>query len=178
MLTKGNFTRDEWRHLLRLFNISIFSSASCPQTMWKRIQEGTGKEINMAKSRPTLNLVSKTVASSATAQSSSASNGPGMLKAPGQSLSLIACGRRLRALKCGNQMQRRTQARTDLLLQRQSRIWTFKQVRGDLRLKGQVSSTLTQCGQTFSRYLLLASHILRKSTRIYDRKLVANQETT
>ena len=82
-MTKGNFTRDEWNHLLRLFKISIYSSASCPQTMSKRIQEGTGEEIIMAKSRPTLNLVSKTVARSSTAQSPSASNGPGTFNAPG-----------------------------------------------------------------------------------------------
>ena len=44
----------------------------------------------MAKSRPTMNLVSKIVASSSTAQSSSASNCPGILRAPSQSLSLIA----------------------------------------------------------------------------------------
>ena len=76
MLTKGNFTRDEWNHLLRLFNISNFSSASYPQTMSKRIQAGIGEERIVAKSRPTLKLVSKTVASSSTAQSSSASNCP------------------------------------------------------------------------------------------------------
>ena len=29
ILTKGNFTRDEWNHLLSLFNISHFSSACC-----------------------------------------------------------------------------------------------------------------------------------------------------
>ena len=29
MLTKGNFTRDEWNHLLCLFNISHFSSTDC-----------------------------------------------------------------------------------------------------------------------------------------------------
>ena len=29
ILTKGNFTRDEWNHLLTLFNISHFSSTSC-----------------------------------------------------------------------------------------------------------------------------------------------------
>ena len=51
----------------------------------------------MAKSRPTLNLVLKTVASSSTAQSSSALNDPGILKAPSQSLSLIACAERLAA---------------------------------------------------------------------------------
>ena len=44
MLTKGNFTRHEWNHLLRLFNINNFSSASCPEAMSKRIQQGTGKE--------------------------------------------------------------------------------------------------------------------------------------
>ena len=32
-LTKGNFTRDEWNNLLHLFNISHFSSASCPEAM-------------------------------------------------------------------------------------------------------------------------------------------------
>ena len=36
MLTKGNFTRDEWNHLLCLFNISHFSSAECSEVMWKR----------------------------------------------------------------------------------------------------------------------------------------------
>ena len=29
ILTKGNFTRDEWNHLLWLFNISHFSSTVC-----------------------------------------------------------------------------------------------------------------------------------------------------
>ena len=29
ILTKGNFTRDEWNHLLSLFNISHFSSTVC-----------------------------------------------------------------------------------------------------------------------------------------------------
>ena len=40
ILTKGNFTRDEWNHLLHLFNISNFSSASYPEAMSKRMQEG------------------------------------------------------------------------------------------------------------------------------------------
>ena len=48
----------------------------------------------MAKSKPTLNLFSKTVANSSTAQSSSASNSPGILKTPSHSLSLIACAGR------------------------------------------------------------------------------------
>ena len=91
ILTKRNFTPDEWNHLLCLFNISKFSSASCPQTMSKRKQGETGEERIVAKSRPTLRLISKTVASSLTAQSSSASNCEGIFKGRSQSLSLIAC---------------------------------------------------------------------------------------
>ena len=33
MLTKGNFTRDEWNHLLCLFHISPFSSTDCSEVM-------------------------------------------------------------------------------------------------------------------------------------------------
>ena len=44
ILIEGNFTRDEWNHLLRLFNIGNFSSASCPITVAKRMQEGTGED--------------------------------------------------------------------------------------------------------------------------------------
>ena len=36
ILTKGNFTRDEWNHLLCLFNISHFSSTVWSDTMAKR----------------------------------------------------------------------------------------------------------------------------------------------
>ena len=38
MLTKGNFTRDEWNHLLCLFNISHCSSAECSEVMSKSQQ--------------------------------------------------------------------------------------------------------------------------------------------
>ena len=38
IITKGNFTRDEWNHLLRLFNINHFSSAVCFAVMAKRSQ--------------------------------------------------------------------------------------------------------------------------------------------
>ena len=84
ILTKGNFTRDEWNHLLHLFNISMFSSASCPEAMSKRMQQGTGEERIVAKSKPTLNLVSRFAASSPTAPSSSASSRPGIHRAPSQ----------------------------------------------------------------------------------------------
>ena len=36
MLTKGNFTRDDWNHLLCLFNISHFSSTDCSEVMSKK----------------------------------------------------------------------------------------------------------------------------------------------
>ena len=39
ILTKGNFTRDEWNHLLCLFNNSHFSSTNCLEVMSKRTQE-------------------------------------------------------------------------------------------------------------------------------------------
>ena len=39
ILTKGNFTHDEWNHLLTLFNISHFSSTVCSAAMAKRIQQ-------------------------------------------------------------------------------------------------------------------------------------------
>ena len=79
ILTKGNFTR-----LLHLFNISIFSSASCPKTMGKRMQEEKGEEIIVATSKPPLNLVSRSAVSSPTAPSSSASSRPVILRAPSQ----------------------------------------------------------------------------------------------
>ena len=53
ILTKGNFTRDEWNNLLHLLNISHFSSTcfaknsssiSCPETMAKRMQEQKKKQ--------------------------------------------------------------------------------------------------------------------------------------
>ena len=39
ILTKGNFTRDEWNHLLCLSNISHFSSINSLKAMSKRTQE-------------------------------------------------------------------------------------------------------------------------------------------
>ena len=50
--------------------------------MSKMMQQGTREEMIVAKSKPTLNLVSHTAARSSTAPSSSASNRPGILRAP------------------------------------------------------------------------------------------------
>ena len=59
MLTKGNFTRDEWNRLLCLFNISHFSSTVCSEAMSKRVQQDSGEERVTAKSKPMMNLVSR-----------------------------------------------------------------------------------------------------------------------
>ena len=59
ILTKGNFTRDEWNHLLCLFNISHFSSTNCLEVMSNRPQEDAGGERVTAKSKPTMNLASR-----------------------------------------------------------------------------------------------------------------------
>ena len=59
ILTKGNFTRDEWNHLLCLFNISRFSSTVCSKTMAKRSQHDSGEERVTAKSRPMMSLFAR-----------------------------------------------------------------------------------------------------------------------
>ena len=73
ILTKGNFTRDEWNHLLTLFNISHFSSTSCIAAMAKRAQQESGEGRVTAKSRPMMNLTARTPSF----VSSSASTNPG-----------------------------------------------------------------------------------------------------
>ena len=55
MSTKGNFTRDEWNHLLSLFNISHFISTSCSEVMPKRKQKNSGDERVTTKSEPMMN---------------------------------------------------------------------------------------------------------------------------
>ena len=59
ILTNGYFTRDEWNHLLCLFNISHFSSINCSEVMLKRTQKDSGEERVTAKSKPMMNLVSR-----------------------------------------------------------------------------------------------------------------------
>ena len=56
ILTKWNFTRDEWNHLLSLSNIGHFSSTACSAAMAKMLQQDSGKERVTAKSRPMMNL--------------------------------------------------------------------------------------------------------------------------
>ena len=73
MLTKGNFTRDEWNHLLCLFNISHFSSTVCAEKMAERTQQDSGEERVTAKSRPMMSLIARAPST----LSSSASESPG-----------------------------------------------------------------------------------------------------
>ena len=80
MLTKGNFTRDEWNHLLCLFNISHFSYAVCSDVMSKRSQKESGEERITAKSRPMMNLVARCSERAPAALSSTASESPGKIR--------------------------------------------------------------------------------------------------
>ena len=73
ILTKGNFTRDEWNHLLCLFNISHFSSTVCSDVMSKRTQKESGEERVTAKSKPLMNLIARCVERVPTSLSSIAS---------------------------------------------------------------------------------------------------------
>ena len=77
MLTKGNFTRDEWNYLLCLSNISHFSSAECSEVMSKRTQKESGEERVTAKSRPMMNLVARCSERTPAALSSTASESLG-----------------------------------------------------------------------------------------------------
>ena len=91
ILTKGNFTRDEWNNLLYLLNISPFSSTSCakissliscPKTMAKRMQEQKDEERSVAKSKSTAtNLSSHVLTSSSSVNHPIASKSPGILTA-------------------------------------------------------------------------------------------------
>ena len=87
ILTKGNFTRDEWNHLLTLFNISHFSSTACIAAMAKRAQQESGEGRVTAKPRPMMNLTARTpsfVSSSASSNPGSTSYG---YQDPGKSVS-------------------------------------------------------------------------------------------
>ena len=73
ILTKGNFTRDEWNHLLCLINISHFSSTVFSEAMAKRSQQDSGEERVTAKSRPMMSLIARAPSN----LSSSTSESPG-----------------------------------------------------------------------------------------------------
>ena len=80
ILTVGNFTRDEWNHLLCLFNISHFRSTNCLEVMSKRTQEGAGEERLTSKSKPMMNLVSRYSARDPNVLASTAPKNPGQTR--------------------------------------------------------------------------------------------------
>ena len=92
ILTKGNFTRDEWNNLLHSCNISHFSSTcctknfsllSCSTKTAKRVQEQKEGRV-VSKSRPAaMNLSSPIATSSSSASSPIACKSPGMPIASG-----------------------------------------------------------------------------------------------
>ena len=85
ILTKGNFTRDEWNHLLSLFNISHFSSTECSEVMSKRTQKDSGEEGVTAKSKPMMSLVSRCSERTLVVLPSTASQSPGKTRHESQS---------------------------------------------------------------------------------------------
>ena len=85
ILTKGNFTRDEWNHLLCLFNISHFSFTNCSEVMSKT---DAGAERVTAKSKPKMNLVSRYSARDPNVRVSTASESPGKTKSESQNVPL------------------------------------------------------------------------------------------
>ena len=91
ILTKGNFTRDEWNNLFHLFNISHFSClccaqnfslTSCSKTMAKRMQEQKEEDRIATKSKLTaMNLTLTVPTSSSSVNHPVASKSLGILKA-------------------------------------------------------------------------------------------------
>ena len=77
ILTKGNITRDEWNHLLCLFNISHFSFSNCSEVMSTRTQKDSAEERVTAKSKPMMNLVSRYSTGTPDVFASAASESPG-----------------------------------------------------------------------------------------------------
>ena len=88
ILTEGNFTRDEWDHLLCLFNISHFSFTVCSAAIAKRFQQDSGEERVTAKSKPMMNLVARTP--SVVSSSTSLSQGEEILRKT-RSLEIRCC---------------------------------------------------------------------------------------
>ena len=91
ILTKGNFTRDERNNLLRLFNISHFSFLLRSEFQLHQLHQNDDEkdarrerreERIVARSKPTMNLVSLVSTSSSIVRSPLASQSPGILKAP------------------------------------------------------------------------------------------------
>ena len=110
ILTKGNFTRDEWNNLLHLCNISHFSLlccsqnfslTSCTKTMAKRMREQEGDNRIVAKSKPVaMNLAVTVLRSSSSVNSPIASKSPGIPKASSRQIWMFRETWRKKKNKC------------------------------------------------------------------------------
>ena len=191
-LTKGNVTRDEWNHLRHVFKTSIFSSASCPEAMSKRMPQWTREERELWQNRSRRWTWSRRMRQALLQRRVRVrENVRGYSVHPvnkvrisqhyvqGNLPLVVQIKMTLRrVLKCGYQMQKRTTVRKNSLLQERSMIWVFKNVQGNLPQKIPISSsTTTWSGRTTTTHLVLTFHISRKSTRICDSNLIASQKT-
>ena len=88
ILTKGNFTRDKWNHLLCWFNISHFSSTNCLEAMSKRTQEDAVEERVTAKPKPMTKLVSRCRVRGPNVLASTASESPVKTRSGSQNVPL------------------------------------------------------------------------------------------
>ena len=88
ILTNGNFTRDEWNHLLCLFNISHV--INCLEAMSKRTHEDAGEERVTAKSKPMTNLVSRCRVKDPTVLASTGPESPVNTKSESQEVPLTS----------------------------------------------------------------------------------------
>ena len=88
ILTMGHLTRDEWNHLLCLFNISQSSPIDSLKAMLKRTQEGASEERVTAKSKPMMTLVSRFHVRDPNVLVSTASGSPVKTKSESQNVPL------------------------------------------------------------------------------------------
>ena len=105
MLTKGNFTRDEWNRLVRLVNIMSFAMFSCshfspitnPSNHVEEADAGSKtlekRNVWLRNLKPMMSLVSKAADQSPIALGSSAPYSPGTLKAQSSNSNLAGTGR-------------------------------------------------------------------------------------
>ena len=105
ILTKGNFTRDEWNNLFCLFNISHFSSINSLESMSERTQEDAGEESVTAKSKPMMNLVSRYSARDPTLLTSTASESPRRTESERQDVPLSSWNERQPRTENGTSMK-------------------------------------------------------------------------
>ena len=84
ILTKGKNQRDEWNHLLCLFNIGHFSFINCSEVMSKRTQKDSSEERVTAKSKPMMNLVPRCRVRNLDVLASTASESPGKTRCESQ----------------------------------------------------------------------------------------------